>query len=145
MAFCAARLSTFSSSNCLKNSSARARSPGSASLSIRALAFTDVIQLAPAVLNRLAVVERREPVLHTGDVFDQTFLAAHQMLQRPCPVLAAIVRLQSIEPEQLGQLARVARTAHSVAKLPRACACTLAYRSYIYFSLYLATLFRVNN
>src|SRR5215204_1215815 len=72
-----------------------------------ALALACMIQLAPSLLDRLAVVERFQPVLHPGDVFDQTFITAHQVFQCASPMLTVVDRLERIESQQFGQLQRV--------------------------------------
>jgi len=66
-----------------------------------------MIQLASSLLDRLAVVERLEPVLHPGDVFDQTFITAHQVFQCAGSMLPVVDRLERIESQQFGQLHRV--------------------------------------
>src|SRR6185436_12516288 len=66
-----------------------------------------MVQLASAMLDRLAVVERLEPVLHPGDVFNQTFITAHQVFQGARSMLPMVDRLEPVESQQFGQLQRV--------------------------------------
>jgi len=70
-----------------------------------------MIQLTSALPDRLAVVDRFEPVLHPSNVLNQTFITAHQVFQRPRPMLTMVDRLERIESQQFGQLHRV----HSIA------------------------------